>query len=464
VTVGQSFTNSPALTFSLDDHTLAATDATNVALFDLAAMAERYRAGLDYAPRSLSAHAATATGIAVGASDDTVVSADEHGRIVVWTTRPENEFTSSGGNVDTLHFHPTQPWLVVGHDARITPSGKRDPSTTPDVTVYDMATRSRRSTVTGMQTFAVARDGTMAVATSLRIPGSRVELRPPDGGAPIALPLPAVNETGKFGPSGRLAFSPDGRLLAATGTTLRREGDTLLGETTVAVWSVPDRKLITTFPGGMGDPGFSSPPQDLAFSPDGDQLAYLDTPDDAASPGEVVLWDARRHRRIAVLNATGVRGIAFHPRDSLLAVGLKDRVTLWDTSARTVRREILTPTLTGLFSADAEPISATNLAFSADGAVIAARDRNGLALMDTKASATTTFVSVDSVVDFAGVDVDLSPDGRFLALAHGDTRVTVLDLDIDRLITRVCAMLDRPFTDDENDIFQPRTRRPCPTP
>jgi WD40 repeat protein len=124
------------------------------------------------------------------------------------------------------------------------------------------------------------------------------------------------------GPSGgiiSLAFSHDGRLVAATGST--RE---------TVVWNVAMHKIVTLLgPGSMGSAG-------VAFSPD-DRL--LGT---AGSDGTLRVYDLRTGRRIGKVQANGtLQDLDFSSDGKLVtAAGLGGDIVIWNLARRTLERTI----------------------------------------------------------------------------------------------------------------------------
>lgn len=147
-----------------------------------------------------------------------------------------------------------------------------------------------------------------------------------------------------------VAFSPTGRLLAAT-TGVPDDGTVILRDRKGG----PARQLET---------GSDSLVWDLAFSPDGRTLAAGD------NDGNVVLWDVPSGRRLGeplTGHTTRVDNVAFSPRGELLATSGSDGHTLlWDLEAR----RPLGPALRGAspaFSADGRSLMST----SPDGGIVA---------------------------------------------------------------------------------------------
>jgi WD40 repeat protein len=106
----------------------------------------------------------------------------------------------------------------------------------------------------------------------------------------------------------RVAFSPDGRLLASASS-----------DNTVKLWDIQDRREIRTFS------GHDSSVLSMAFSPDGRMLA-------SAFYTTIKLWDAETGRELRTLSghASCVNSLAFAPSGLTLASGSCDgTVRLW---------------------------------------------------------------------------------------------------------------------------------------
>jgi WD40 repeat protein len=115
----------------------------------------------------------------------------------------------------------------------------------------------------------------------------------------------------------KLAFSPDGSLLAGV---WRSRGAAIL-------WDIATRKEFLRLSLRRDE---DAEDLDLAFSPDGSQLAILST-------GEVRLWDVSSCQVLTEIDAPGVHTIAYAPDGHMLATAgweLKTRfdVKLWDTT------------------------------------------------------------------------------------------------------------------------------------
>jgi WD40 repeat protein len=160
-----------------------------------------------------------------------------------------------------------------------------------------------------------------------------------------------------------VAFSPDGRSLAAA-----RSGSWSDRRNRVTVWEVATGRERLTLDGD-GDAGPVTP-QSVCFSPNGLLIA-------AALGNTVRLWDAASGKEVRTLrgHTEPVAGIGFSPDGGRLVSGGRDRtVRLWDVATG---RELL------LFRVAGGPIWAVS--FSRDGRRVAAAAGRLVRLWDAKA-------------------------------------------------------------------------------
>jgi WD40 repeat protein/lysophospholipase L1-like esterase len=196
-----------------------------------------------------------------------------------------------------------------------------------------------------------------------------------------------------FGFVGSIAFSPDGRILAAGGFDRNR-----------TLWDIDRRseiRIILQEPSGYLEC--------MAFSPDGRTLA-------SSSVGSIKLWDTDSGTEIRTLEGhTGsVSSMAFSPDGRTLALGIHTppMISLWDTDSGTEIRT-LQGNLNPVFS----------VAFSPDGRILASgSSSNMVTLWDTDSG-----TQIRTLADYRWMGdlhtwprVAFSPDGHTLASGLND--------------------------------------------
>ncbi|MFF8772939.1 WD40 repeat domain-containing protein [Kitasatospora sp. NPDC015120] len=180
---------------------------------------------------------------------------------------------------------------------------------------------------TGVTAVEFSPDGrTLATVTSSGIVGEEKSVRLWDVSDPVRPRQRALLPSGAVSVGGTVAFSPDGRTLAASGS--------YAGETT-QLWDVtdPDRPVRS---GPALAKGFRS----MSFSPDGRTLVTVTDTGHADTPGDgaIELWDVSDRTRPTPLGQplggyTGrrVRAVAFSPDGRTLATAGAE-VRLWDVT------------------------------------------------------------------------------------------------------------------------------------
>lgn len=114
-----------------------------------------------------------------------------------------------------------------------------------------------------------------------------------------------------------VAFSPDGKVLATSGS-----------DRVVKLWKVVNGEPIANLPSGSNPLDV----HDLAFSPDGTRLAGVTIANDAARPGQLLVWDVAHKAVLRRYNGhkAGVWGVAVSPAGDLIATaGYDMTVRLW---------------------------------------------------------------------------------------------------------------------------------------
>jgi WD40 repeat protein/energy-coupling factor transporter ATP-binding protein EcfA2 len=203
-------------------------------------------------------------------------------------------------------------------------------------------------------------------------------------------------------PVSSVAFSPDGRTVAAGDST-----------GAVIVWDLgaPSRPghLLEAHAGSVSS---------LAFSPDGRTLAA------GSFDGRVVLWDVAdliRPRQFLMAGAGSVFSVVFSPDGRTVAAGdAEGTVILWDLADPTRPWQLGSPhtgRATAVFS----------VAFSPDGRTVATANDDGTALLWNLAESAQPAHSLTGHTSSVN-SVAFAPDGRTLATASDDGTALLWDL------------------------------------
>jgi type IV secretory pathway TraG/TraD family ATPase VirD4 len=224
-----------------------------------------------------------------------------------------------------------------------------------------------------------------------------------------------------------LAFSPDGRTIAAGGNG--NDGKS------VRLWDVARGQLTRTLTEPQGS-------YSVAFSPDGHTIAS------GSLGNSIEIWDVASGKLLRSLTGHSgtVRSVAFSPDGRILASGSEDKtVILWDAASGQKTRVLQTPgwVISVVFSPDGRTLASgggsvppsvgpdlwlwdvatgqmlrtltgdriISVAFSPDGRILAASGANAVWLWDATSGKLLHTMSEDSAVG----PVAFSPDGRTLA-------------------------------------------------
>ena len=216
----------------------------------------------------------------------------------------------------------------------------------------------------------------------------------------------------------RIAFSPDGKRLAASAGA----GNRLSGA--VTVWDVTTGKEALLLQ------GHADPILTVAFSPHGKQLASASGATSGGKPGEVKVWDATGGKELLALRGhqTNIYGVAFSPDGRYLvsAGGIKGvvrpgEIKVWDL-------------LTGgeVFSLGGHTGAVYGVAYSPDGRHLAtASEDKTIRVWDVVTGREALHVTAHTGPVYS---LAYCRDGRRLVSASGDRTVKVWDLN-DRLRT-----------------------------
>ncbi|KOT51281.1 hypothetical protein ADK43_32400 [Streptomyces rimosus subsp. rimosus] len=256
---------------------------------------------------------------------------------------------------------------------------------------------------------------------------------------------PAVTMPGG-GDGGEVAFAPAGRGGAAGGDVLASTGP----GGGVTLWDAPRMRPMARLP-GLGGAGTGK----VAFSPDGRLLARGDANGrvrvwrlppslTASAPGSALSATARPAAPSVLADRSGhgdgVVAVAFSPDSATLAVGGTDRtVTLYDTRRMTVRAR-----LTG----HNDDINA--LAFCPDGDTLASASGDGSARL-WEVATLRTVAAFTGHSDYV-LAVAFSPDGRTLATGSFDRTIALWN-------PAGAALTARPVSGRSAVAFAPGGRR-----
>jgi serine/threonine protein kinase len=185
-----------------------------------------------------------------------------------------------------------------------------------------------------------------------------------------------------------VAFSPDGTLLA-----------TADGDDSEYLWAMPSGKLLAT----LTRPNAGGAPYGIAFSPNSRLLAV------GEGAFQTDLWDVTTRRLLFNLkDANGISGVAFSPDNTLLASS-GGPAFLWNTA--TGQR------VADLYDDPGTKSGVNDVAFSPDGTRLATADDNGHAYLWNVAArkVVATFTPPGALHNLEGLA--FSPAGTLVAIA-----------------------------------------------
>lgn len=246
-------------------------------------------------------------------------------------------------------------------------------------------------------------------------------------GKPIGVSeLATGRELRSFG-NGALAisFSPDGQLLASF-EILYDDGRPSLKRSAIHLWDVATGRLTNTL--ALGNIFATR----LAFSPDGRLLAAS-----GKGVPNVRVFEVSSGREVRAWNTEqpiAWSSLVFSPDGRLLAAGVaRSGAVLWDLgSGEAIRSMRGVSAATGIFD---DLVGQSSVAFSGDGAWIASASDTGIRLWDLasgqETKPATRFEQSKGVSSLA-----FSPDGAWLVSGGADGYVTFWDVATGRSVKR----------------------------
>jgi uncharacterized protein with WD repeat len=235
-----------------------------------------------------------------------------------------------------------------------------------------------------------------------------VRLVDPQTGATLAT-LPGEAEDVRA-----VAFSPDGKLLAAAGGLPARGGE-------VKIWDVANRTELRTIH-GHADCIYA-----VQFSPDGKQIAT------ASYDKLIKLWDVASGKEIRTLkdHIDAVYALAFTPDGKRLVSASADRgVKVWDVASGERLYTLSEPT-DGL----------NTLALDPEGKRVAAAGLDRTIRVWSLGEKSGTLINSLIAHEDAILQLAWSPDGKYLASAAADKEVKVFKAD-DLTVVKVWSQPD----------------------
>lgn len=338
---------------------------------------------------------ASATAVAFAPDGVTLLTGRADGTVVVWDVERRRAAGTpmrvAAGAVSRLVFAPDgRTFAVAGSGAE-------------PVSLWNLEERRRLGELRPGEDvdFAYSPDG----RTIALVAGGRIELW--DVGR-----RELKRRVGRFPTAGRVAFSPDGRMLASTEILDRASPS----DAVVRLWDAATARQLGK-PLALAAPGYV--PSSLDFSPDGRLLAAATLVDDLGNPGVLRVWDVAQRQPLGegrTAESGGVTAVAFS-QDGRTLVSGADRVRTWSWSRAR-----------GLFERPGNPFKATvqasDVAVGPRGSLVALGADGSVRV----SSFTRAWTLGEPLTGGASASAALSADGSVLAAAALDGAITLWDV------------------------------------
>jgi WD40 repeat protein len=387
------------LAFSPDGRFLAASDVSNILVWDVASGTARY---------VLGPHQSSVSALAFDADGQYLASGTVDGGVYVWSLRDGalvNVPPRLTAEVLGLAFLPS---AAAGGGQVLVTATARDGVQVLDLSRAELiAAAAPQGPTDGVTALAYSPGGTLLAAASA---DETIWLWDASSGNPVQrLSAPRVEGSSWCACYWSLAFSPDGSTLAAGST-----------DAAVRLWDVATGNLLHTWQAP------ASLVYGLSYSADGRFLAAGD------ADGNLLIWDlASGLTALPMLrldNPPTVLSISFSPDGKTLATGSGFGVIrIWDATSGGLLGEMQASNnaVRAVFSPDGSLLAAGNSGFQPDYAIRLWDPATG-EIVHTLEGHTT------DVRDLA-----FSPDGRTLASCDGDGFTKLWDVNAGRLLQTV---------------------------